>query len=320
MKKRILALIILGIILLIYILLPHLMSIGKYEYLTTSFSPYEEQNKEYSKYALLITEDKYYIYNKITRTYNKDYSTFIKNTNSKYMDSPNVCSNSDFIDYESGVKCNISDKYLKIYLWYKEDGEKDSDAVYIDNKGNVKLIQEKENYRFGKYKGYGLFYEVNYGNYEITLTNGSTYLISGIDSEERWNTFELNNKDEKGNWILESDFEKFYISGNNAIFLARSAVINPLSEKIEIGENYYDYDEPKVIAEDIYKDKYILVSNNYYIEVRDIKNNIISKYKTNSENHDLSFQLKEDIIYIYDDGKDEQIYIFNEKNIIKSEN
>ena len=321
MKKKYLLLIIVSAIFsLVYISLPYIISIGKYEYLTTSRSPYSDWKNSYSKYALIISEEKYYIYNRITRTFYKDYSSFIKKINSKYNNGPNVCSNNEFIDYESGVKCNISDEYLKIYLWYDEGEDEDFDAVYIDNKGNVTLISEKENYRFGKYKAYGIFFETAYGNYEITLPTGDTYLIGSIDSEESWNTFELYNKDLNGNWLLEEEFEKFYINKDNAIFLTSNAVINPLSEKLEIGENYYDYNNPKIFAEDIYKDKYILVSNENKIEVRDIKNNTIAFYETDDEVHDIKFKLIESNIYIDFNEEERQLFIFDGKNIIKKEN
>lgn len=319
-KKYLSYIIICFIILLVYIALPYLVCIGKYEYLTTTRSPYSDWNKSYSKYALIISEDKYYIYNRVTRTFYKDYSSFIKKINSKYNENPNVCESAEYIDYESGVKCQISDKYVALYLWYEVDGGHDSDSVYIDNKGNVLLTRDKEEYNFDKYLAYGLFFEVSFGNYEIIQPNGNTYLINSVDGEEYYDIFELENTDSQGNWYLSSSFDKFYISDDNAIFLTTNAIINPLSERIEIGEEHYDFDNPKSYAEDIYKDKYILVSNDKKIEVRDIKNNIIATYETDEKIHDMKFKLIEDNIYIDVNGKERQLYIFDSKNIIKVEN
>lgn len=318
MKKKILLIII--TILAVFLLFPFIMSIGKYEYLTNTFDFYSNNKDLFSKYALIISEDKYYIYNRITRTFNNDYATFIKNINKKYNNSPNVCDNKEFIDYQTGVRCEISDEYLDIFLWYKEDGENESDLVSINNKGQVLLYQDKKEYNFGKYYTYGIYYEVSYGNYEISQPNGNVYLIQSIDGEETWDSFEFYNRDEKRNIIIENYIDRFYINEKNAIFSSNNVVINPLTEKIVIGEEYYNgYEEEKAYAKDIYKDKYILVENGYFIEIRDINNKVLAREKTDKIFFDWRFKEIDNVLYITDFDYSENYYTFDGNKIKKLE-
>ena len=316
MKKKICLISIIIIIAVLYLLIPYIMGLGKYEYLTTSKSPYTDSEKSYSKYALLITKDKYYIYNTLTKTFNYDYSSFIKNINKEYNQYPNVCENRELIDFEAGVECEISDEYLDLYLWYEDDLEYDWDRVKIDNKGNVYLEYEEDKYRFGEYIAYGIFYEMSFGNYEISQPNGNKYLIQGLDSEHIYDSFELVNINDQGKRYIENVVENFYIGKENAVFYVNNVIVNPLGNKIEIGDDF-SKENRKLIAYDIYKDKYVLLGNGKFIEIRNIKNNILATYETDSDYHDLEMIEKDGSIYIIDRGTNRQEYVFNGNSIIK---